>query len=216
MRPAEIVLPCLDEAQALPAVLRRLPRGWPVLVVDNGSTDGTAAVAAAHGARVVVEPQRGYGAAVHTGLEHAREELVAFLDGDGSLDPDVLPAMAAAVDSGWADIAVGRRVPDSSGVWPWHARAGNAAIAALLRRRGIPVYDIAPIRVAHRQALLELKIADRGFGYPLELLLKAGAQGWRFDERPVAYSRRAGGRSKVSGSVRGTIRAARDLTRHLR
>ncbi len=79
-------------------MLRRLPRGWPVLVVDNGSTDDIAAVAAAHRARVVVEPQLGYGASVHTGLEHAREDLVAFLDGDGSLDPDVLPAMAAAVD----------------------------------------------------------------------------------------------------------------------
>jgi glycosyltransferase involved in cell wall biosynthesis len=216
VRPPEIVLPCLDEAQALPAVLRRLPRGWPVLVVDNGSTDGTAVVAAAHGARVVVEPQRGYGAAVHTGLENAREDLVAFLDGDGSLDPDVLPGMASLVDSGRADIAVGRRVPDSPGVWPWHARAGNAVIAALLRRRGIPVHDIAPIRVAHRQALLDLKIADRGFGYPLELLLNAGEQGWRIDERPVAYSRRAGGRSKVSGSVKGTFRAARDLTGLLR
>lgn len=211
MRPPEIVLPCLDEAQALPVVLRRLPPGWPVLVVDNGSTDGTAAVAAAHGARVVVEPQRGYGAAVHTGLANAREDLVAFLDGDGSLDPDVLPGMASLVSSGRVDIAVGRRVPVSPGVWPWHARAGNAVIAALLRRRGVPVYDIAPIRVAHRLALLDLKIADRGFGYPLELLLKAGEAGWRLDERPVAYTRRAGGRSKVSGSVTGTIRAARDM-----
>jgi glycosyltransferase involved in cell wall biosynthesis len=216
VRRVEIVLPCLDEAQALPAVLCRLPQGWPVLVVDNGSTDDTAVVAAAHGARVVVEPRRGYGAAVHTGLENTSEELVAFLDGDGSLDPDVLPGMAAAVASGRVDIAVGRRVPVSSGVWPWHARAGNAVIAALLRRRGVPVHDIAPIRVARRQDLLNLKITDRGFGYPLELLLRAGVQGWRFDERPVAYSRRAGGRSKVSGSVTGTIRAARDMAGLLR
>lgn len=197
-------------------MFRRLPEGWPVLVVDNGSTDDTAAVAAAHGARVVLAPQRGYGAAVHTGLENAREDLVAVLDGDGSLDPDILPAMAEAVGSGRVDIAVGRRVPDAAGVWPWHARAGNAVIAGLLRRRGVPVHDIAPIRVAHRQALLDLKIADRAFGYPLELLLKAGAAGWRFDERPVAYSRRAGGRSKVSGSVKGTFRAARDMTGLLR
>lgn len=210
------MLPCLDEAQALPVVLSRLPMGWPVLVVDNGSTDDTAVVAAAHGARVVVEPRRGYGAAVNAGLENTSEELVAFLDGDGSLDPEVLPGMAAAVASGRVDIAVGRRVPVSSGVWPWHARAGNAVIAALLRRRGVPVHDIAPIRVARRQDLLNLKIADRGFGYPLELLLRAGEQGWRFDERPVAYSRRAGGRSKVSGSVTGTIRAARDMAGLLR
>ena len=213
MNPPEIVLPCLDEADALPAVLAELPAGWPVLVVDNGSTDGTADVAAAHRARVVVEPRRGYGAAVHAGLLAAREELVAVLDGDGSLDPAVLAPMAEAVRAG-ADLAVGRRVP-RAGAWPWHARAGNALIAALLRRRGVPVHDIAPIRVGRRQSLLDLAVADRGFGYPLELLLRAGAAGWRLHEVEVAYRPRAGGRSKVSGSVRGTVRAARDMGRLL-
>ena len=211
----EIILPCLDEAEALPAVLTSLPRGWPVLVVDNGSTDDTAAVARAHGARVVSEPRRGYGAAVHTGLEAAQAELVAVLDGDGSLDAGVLPGMAATVAAG-ADLAVGRRVPQARGVWPWHARAGNAVIAALLRRRGVPVHDIAPVRVARRAALLELGIADRAFGYPLELLLRAGAAGWRIVEVPVAYRARAGGRSKVSGSVYGTVRAGRDMAGLLR
>jgi glycosyltransferase involved in cell wall biosynthesis len=212
----EIVLPCLDEADALPAVLGALPAGWPVLVVDNGSTDGTAEVARAFGARVVTEPRRGYGAAVHAGLEAARADLVAVLDGDGSLDPAVLPRMAAAVAGGAADLAVGRRVPQGNGVWPWHARAGNAVIAAILRRRGVPVHDIAPIRVARRSALLDLGVADRAFGYPLELLLRAGAAGWRITEIPVAYRARAGGRSKVSGSVRGTLRATRDMAGLLR
>ncbi|MHA6624158.1 glycosyltransferase family 2 protein [Pseudonocardia sichuanensis] len=214
--PPEIVLPCLDEADALPAVLRELPAGWPVLVVDNASTDDTAAVAAALGARVVREPRRGYGAAVHAGLVAARAELVAVLDGDGSLDPAALGPLTDAVRSGRADLAVGRRVPVSAGVWPWHARAGNAVIAALLRGRGVPVHDIAPIRVARRDALLALGVADRAFGYPLELLLRAGASGWRLHELDVAYRPRAGGRSKVSGSVRGTVRAARDMTRLLR
>ena len=213
--PPEIVLPCLDEAEALPAVLASLPPGWPVLVVDNGSTDDTAGVARALGARVVVEPRRGYGAAVHTGLEAAEAELVAVLDGDGSLDPAVLPGMAAVVAAG-ADLAVGRRVPAGRGVWPWHARAGNAVIAALLRRRGVPVHDIAPIQVARRAALLELGVADRAFGYPLELLLRAGAAGWQVVEVPVPYGPRAGGRSKVSGSVRGTLRAGRDMAGLLR
>jgi glycosyltransferase involved in cell wall biosynthesis len=212
----EVVLPCLDEADALPAVLASLPAGWPVLVVDNGSTDGTAAVARALGARVVVEPRRGYGAAVHAGLEAAQGELVAVLDGDGSLDAGVLPAMAASVASGGADLAVGRRVPQARGVWPWHARAGNAVVAALLRRRGVLVHDIAPIRVARRSALLALDVADRAFGYPLELLLRAGAAGWRIAEVPVPYRARAGGRSKVSGSVRGTVRATRDMAGLLR
>lgn len=213
--PPEIVLPCLDEADALPAVLRELPAGWPVLVVDNGSTDRTASVATALGARVVAEPRRGYGAAVHTGLLAARAELVAVLDGDGSLDPAALPAMAEAVRSGRAELAVGRRVPQSVGAWPWHARVGNAVISALLRRRGVGVHDIAPIRVGRREDLLALGVADRAFGYPLELLLRAGAAGWRLHEVDVAYRPRAGGRSKVSGSVRGTLRAARDMTRLL-
>ena len=212
----EIILPCLDEADALPVVLAALPAGWPVLVVDNGSTDGTAEVARALGARVVFEPRRGYGAAVHAGLEAARSELVAVLDGDGSMDPGVLPAMAAAVTAGDTDLAVGRRVPEGRGVWPWHARAGNAVIAALLRRRGVPVHDIAPVRVVRRAALLELGVADQAFGYPLELLLRAGTAGWRISEFPVAYRARAGGRSKVSGSVRGTLRATRDMAGLLR
>lgn len=213
---AEIVLPCLDEAAALPAVLAALPAGWPVLVVDNGSTDDTAAVAVAHGARVVVEPRRGYGSAVHTGLVSAGAELVAVLDADGSLDAAVLPAMAGRVASGAIDLAVGRRRPDGPGVWPWHARLGNALVARRLRARGVPVHDIAPIRVARRAAVLELGVLDRGFGYPLELLLRAGAAGWRFAEFPVRYSRRAGGRSKVSGSVTGSMRAARDMAGLLR
>jgi glycosyltransferase involved in cell wall biosynthesis len=207
----EVVLPCLNEAEALPSVLASLPEGWAVLVVDNGSTDDTAAVALGYCARVVAEPRPGYGAAVHTGLVHARAEFVAVLDGDGSLDPAVLPLLADAVRDGRADLAVGRRVPDGSGVWPWHARAGNALIAVLLRSRGVPVHDIAPVRVARREALLGLGVADRAFGYPLELLLRAGKAGWRIEELPVRYSRRAGGRSKVSGTVAGTARAVRDM-----
>jgi hypothetical protein len=124
--------------------------------------------------------------------------------------------MADDVFAGRVDLAVGRRVPDSTTVWPWHARAGNAAIAAVLRHRGVPVHDIAPVRVARRQPLLDLQIADRAFGYPLEVLLRAAAAGWRIAEHPVAYRARAGGRSKVSGSVRGSLRAARDMAGLLR
>jgi hypothetical protein len=97
-------------------------------------------------------------------------------------------------------------------VWPWHARAGNVLIAALLRRRGVPVHDIAPVRVARRSDLLALGIEDRGSGYPLELLLRAGAAGWRLREFDVPYSPRAGGVSKVSGSLRGTVKAAANMT----
>jgi glycosyltransferase involved in cell wall biosynthesis len=205
----DVILPCLDEVQALPGVIDALPPGYRPLVVDNGSTDGTPQLAAQLGATVVHEPRRGYGAAVHTGLIAATSEIVAFLDADGSLDPATLPAMVELLSD--VDLVAGRRIPAGRGAWPWHARAGNAAIAALLRRRGIGVHDIAPLRVARRQALLDLGITDRAFGYPLELLVRAGAAGWRIREVDVVYRPRAGGTSKVSGSVRGTLRAARDM-----
>lgn len=212
--PVDVILPCLDEAGSLPGVLRRLPAGFRAVVVDNGSTDGTPQVAADLGARVLHEPRRGYGAAVHTGLEGATADVVAFLDADGSLDPAALPAMVALLEG--CDLVAGRRIPVGRGAWPWHARAGNLAIAALLRRRGVTVRDIAPMRVARRTALLDLGITDRAFGYPLELLLRAGAAGWRICEVDVEYRPRTGGRSKVSGSVRGTLRAVRDMAAVLR
>jgi glycosyltransferase involved in cell wall biosynthesis len=191
-----------------------MPVGYRVLVVDNGSTDDTVAVAAACGATVVSEPRRGYGAAVHAGLLAATADLVGVLDADGSLPPQALPQLVAAAANG-ADLAVGRRIPQA-GAWPWHARAGNAVLAALLRYQGLPVHDIAPIRVARRQALLELGVTDRGFGYPFELLLRAAAAGWRVSEFDVEYRPRAGGHSKVSGSIWGTARAARDMTAAMR
>ncbi|HEY2207287.1 MAG TPA: glycosyltransferase family 2 protein [Pseudonocardia sp.] len=207
----DVVLPCLDEAEALPGVLARLPAGYRAVVVDNGSTDGTAAVAAAAGAVVVAESRRGYGAAVHTGLVAATAEYVCVLDADGSMPPEALPALVAEVASGRADLAVGRRRPVGRGAWPWHARAGNSLIAALLRRRGVPVHDIAPVRAVRREEMLALGVTDRAFGYPLELLLRAGAAGWRLHEVDVEYRPRTGGRSKVTGSVRGTARAVRDM-----
>ncbi|GAA2795405.1 glycosyltransferase [Saccharopolyspora taberi] len=217
MKPIDVVLPCLDEAAALPAVLAALPAGYRALVVDNGSSDGSPEVAARHGATVIAEPRRGYGAAVHAGLEFSTAEIVCVIDADGSLDPRVLPVLAGFVDRGEADLAVGRRVPTSAKAWPWHARAGNAVIAGLLRRRGLPVHDIAPVRAARRADLLALGVADRAFGYPLELLLKAAGAGWRVREVDVAYRpRTAGTKSKVSGSLRGTLRAARDMAGVLR
>ncbi|MGW6442829.1 glycosyltransferase family 2 protein [Lentzea sp. NPDC055074] len=211
----DVVLPCLDEAAALPAVLASLPPGHRAIVVDNGSSDGSPEVAASCGALVVHESRRGYGAAVHTGLLAATSDLVAFADADGSLDLAELPSMAALLAG--ADLVVGRRRPVSAGVWPWHARAGNAVISSLLRRRGLAVHDIAPLRVCRREALLALDVRDRAFGYPLELLLRAAEAGWRVHEVDVAYRPRAAGtRSKVSGSVRGTLRAARDMAGVLR
>jgi glycosyltransferase involved in cell wall biosynthesis len=212
----DVVLPCLNEARALPGVLARLPEGYRAIVVDNGSDDGSPEVAESLGAKVIAEPERGYGAAVHTGLESATAEVVCFCDADGSLDLAELPALVEKLEEG-VDLAVGKRKPVRRDVWPWHARAGNMLLAYVLRRKGLPVTDIAPIRAVRRRALLDLDVRDRAFGYPMELLVKAAAAGWRVAEQEVGYTERAKGTTyKVSGSVRGTARAIRDMAKALR
>jgi glycosyltransferase involved in cell wall biosynthesis len=214
----DLVLPCRDEGPALLQLLPRVPRTYRVIVVDNGSRDHTAEVARELGATVVSEARPGYGAAAHAGLEAATGEYVAFMDGDGSFDPAELAPMLSDVHEGRADISVGRRRPARSGVWPWHARAGNALVVAWLRHRiDMQAHDLAPMRVARRGSLLELGVQDRAFGYPVELMRRAVLAGWRFSEHDVAYHPRAvGTRSKVSGSVLGTVRTARDFARVLR
>jgi len=211
--PVTVVLPCLDEADSLPGVLAALPVGYTALVVDNNSTDGTAEVARRHGAEVVTEFRPGYGSAVHAGVVAARTPIVAVLDGDGSLDPGELPALVDDVERG-ADLAIGRRRAAPGLSWPWHARLGTAAVCWRLRTRyGLRVHDIAPMRVARRDALLSLEVSDRRSGYPLELLVCAARAGWAVVERDVVYGPRTGGRSKVSGSVRGSATAALDFWR---
>ncbi len=217
MPTCDLVFPCRDEAAALPALLARVPAGFGVIVVDNGSTDGTAEVAGSLGALVVPESRPGYGAAVHAGVLASRADYVAILDGDGSMDPEEVTTLLESVVSGETDMACGRRRPTARGVWPWHARSGNAVVLWWLRRRtGLQLHDIAPYRVCGRQALLDLDVRDRRFGYPVELLHKAQTAGWRLGEYDVSYHPRAvGTRSKVSGSIRGTFRAARDFARVL-
>jgi glycosyltransferase involved in cell wall biosynthesis len=210
----EVILPVLDEAAAIPGVLAALPDGYRAIVVDNGSTDGSAELAAHLGARVVSEPRRGFGAACHAGLEAAEQEIVCIMDCDGSLDPGQLPALVALLESCEADLVLGRR-RGTHGAWPLHARLANMALTALLRRRtGLVLRDLGPMRAARRTELLDLDLADRAFGYPLEMVVRAGAADWRVRELPVVYLPRAG-RSKVTGTVRGTIRAIRDMTRVL-
>jgi glycosyltransferase involved in cell wall biosynthesis len=207
----EVILPVLDEAEAIPIVLDVIPAGFDSLVVDNGSRDGSAQVASARGARVVHEPRKGFGAACYAGLRAASTEIVCFMDCDGSLDPTQLPLVSAPVADGELDLCLGARVAQP-GAWPWHARIANRLLAVELRRRcGLALRDLGPMRAARREALLELDLRDRGFGWPLEMALKAAARRWRVGEVPVTYSPRVAGRSKVSGSVRGTVRATRDM-----
>lgn len=211
-----VVIPCRNEAGSLPEVLAAMPNGYRALVVDNGSQDGTAEVAAAHGADVVMESSPGYGAAVHAGVVAAAEGIVCVLDGDGSMDPGELPHLVDLVRAG-ADLAVGRRRPVPGTGWPLHARAGNAVLAARLRQRfGLPVHDIEAMRAARRDVLLRLGVEDRRSGYPLELLVRAGREGLRVEERSITYRPRTAGTSKVSGSVRGSAVATWDFLKVIR
>ncbi|ABL03303.1 glycosyltransferase family 2 protein [Mycobacterium ulcerans] len=206
-----VVLPCLNEAESLPGVLAAIPGSYRALVVDNNSTDDTAAVAARHGAEVVAESQPGYGAAVHAGVVAAKTPIVAVIDADGSMDPADLPRLVAELDRG-ADLVTGRRRPIPGLHWPWVARIGTVVMSWRLRtRHGLPVHDIAPMRVARRDVLLALGVVDRRSGYPLELLVRAAAAGWRVAEFDVSYGPRTGGKSKVSGSLRGSMIAILDF-----
>jgi glycosyltransferase involved in cell wall biosynthesis len=207
----DVVLPVLNERDALPWVLGRMPAGYAPIVVDNGSTDGSGELAAELGARVVREPLPGFGAACFAGLTAAEGELVCFMDCDASFDPRELWRVADPVAYGTTDLALGARRRAPGAAWPPHARAANAVLALELRRRaGVRVTDIGPMRAARREALLELGIRDRRFGWPLQMVLRAAAAGWRIEEAPVTYLAREG-RSKVTGTMRGTLRAVRDM-----
>jgi glycosyltransferase involved in cell wall biosynthesis len=210
----DVVLPVLDEAAAIPGVLAAMPAGYRPIVVDNGSTDGSGALAAGLGATVVREPQRGFGATCFAGLSAATAPVVCFMDCDGSLDPADLPALVALLDAG-TDLAIGARRA-ARGAWPLHARLANRVLARELRRRtGLALEDIGPMRAARRADLIDLDLRDRRSGWPLEMVVKAAAAGWTVTDLPVPYAERSG-RSKVTGTVRGTLRAVGDMAAILR
>ncbi|MCZ7530280.1 MAG: glycosyltransferase family 2 protein [Acidimicrobiia bacterium] len=211
---ADVVLPVLDEALALPGVLGAMPSGFRPIVVDNGSTDGSAAIASDLGATVVHEPRRGFGAACFAGLSASTADIVCFMDCDGSLDPVDLLGVADPIVAGDADLILGARQA-SRGAWPVHARLGNRVLVRTLRRRyGVHLRDLGPMRAARRDRLLGLELRDRRFGWPLEMVVRALDEGWRVHEVPVAYEQREG-RSKVTGTWRGTARTIRDMRRVL-
>ncbi len=212
----DVILPVLNERAAIPWVLERMPDGYTPLVVDNGSTDGSGELAAELGARVVVESQPGFGAACFAGLTAAESEIVCFMDCDASFDPGDLPKVAQPVADGVADLMLGARRPTARGAWPVHARVANGVLAFELRRRiHVHLRDLGPMRAAPRERLLALGIRDRRFGWPLEMVLRAAAEDWTIREVDVAYHPRDG-KSKVTGTMRGTARAVRDMTRLLR
>ena len=212
----DVVFPCLNEAAALPRVLAGLPAGYRAIVVDNRSTDDSAAIAQEHGALVISEPRRGFGSAAHAGLLAATAPIVAFCDADGSFDSAQLTRVAEPVIAGSADMVLGRRRTRGNGAWPLHARLANFVLASRLRAlTGVAVHDLGPMRAAKRLELLDLGLLDRRSGYPLEVFLKAAARNWNIAEVDVTYSPRIG-RSKVTGTFRGTLTAIGDMSRLLR
>ena len=211
----DVVLPVLDEAEAIPLVLGAFPDGYRPLVVDNGSTDGSAEIAVGLGAEVVHEPRPGFGSACFAGLSAARSEVLCFMDCDGSLDPLELPRVARPVLEGRSDLALGSRAAEP-GAWPPHARVANRALGLMIRRRAGRLTDIGPMRAVRREPLIGLGLRDRRFGWPLEMVLRAADAGWRIEEVPVSYRPRHGGRSKVTGTVRGTLRTTSDMLKAMR
>jgi glycosyltransferase involved in cell wall biosynthesis len=211
----DVVLPVLDEVEAIPWVLERMPPSFNPIVVDNGSLDGSATAAKRLGAQVVSEPRRGFGAACYAGLKAATDDVVCFMDCDASLDPAELPLVVDPILEEGMDLMLGARAPEP-GAWPAHARLANRLLVVELRRRtGARLHDIGPMRAVMRRGLLELGINDRRSGWPLEMVLRALLQGWQVGEVPVSYLRRAG-RSKVTATWRGTARAVGDMARVLR
>jgi len=207
----DVVLPVLNEREALPWVLERMPAGFTPIVVDNGSTDGSAHEAARLGAQVVSEPMPGFGSACFAGLMAAREDVVCFMDCDATFDPRELPLVADPVRAGTADLMLGAR----SGAGPIHARLANRVLALELRRRaGVRVTDLGPMRAAPRKGLIGLDLRDRRFGWPLEMVLRAADAGWSVREVAISHHPRAG-RSKVTGTLRGTVRTVHDMARAL-
>jgi len=208
---ATLVIPALNEADVIGRIVRRVPQGHvrEVIVVDNGSSDATAAVAAQAGARVVAETRRGYGAACWAGVNAvAREtDVVAFLDGDGSQLPEELPSILEPIVAGRADFVLGAR--RFNGAHPAHAALGSQLVARFIGwRHGARITDIAPFRAISLPLLRRLDMRDRSFGWPVEMVVKAATCGARIVEVPVTHAPRQGGRSKLSGTFVGSLRAS--------
>ena len=208
------IIPALNEEEAIGPVVEGLAKAGVsgILVVDNGSTDATAERARKAGARVVAEPRRGYGAACWAGLQAAREaDVVLFLDGDGSDDPNEAPRLLEPLLAGTADLVLGARTASKSeaGALTAQARVGNWVVTRLIRTLyGIKLEDIPSFRAIARSDLERLGMRERTYGWPVEMVVRAAKSGLRIREVPIRYRRRRGGRSKVAGTLKGTVLAA--------
>ncbi len=208
-----VIIPALDEEASLPFVLAELP--WPrlhqVIVVDNGSQDRTADVAVEHGAIVVREPRRGYGWACRAGVHAAAEtDILVFLDADGSFDATEIPHLIHPIEAGEAELVLGSRLMGAreSGAMPLHGLVGNWLVARIIQHLAhMPLTDLGPFRAITRRTLDRLRMEERTYGWPSEMIVKAVQLGVPIREIPVRYRKRRGGESKVSGTWRGTLGA---------
>jgi glycosyltransferase involved in cell wall biosynthesis len=207
-----VIIPTCNEAQGIARVLADLPSELvtEVIVVDGNSCDGTAEIAASMGARVVKEPRRGYGRACLTGLANAdRPDVVVFLDGDYSDRPAELPILLAPLSEDRADISLGSRLGCNSvpGALPWHQALGNRIAAGLIRLLyGVEITDLGPFRAARADVLRSLELKEATYGWAVEMIAKGAIAGFRIAEVPVSYHPRIG-RSKISGTLKGTLGA---------
>lgn len=207
---AVLIVPALNEAAVVGDLVRRVPRDAiaEVVVVDNGSTDATAVVAQEAGARVVSEPRRGYGAACFAGVTALPPDagIVVFIDADGSQRPEEIPQVLAPLLAGHADLVLGAR--NLHGRHPLHAAVGTRLIARFVAWRWrVPITDFGPLRAIRADLLHRLDMRDRASGWPVEMVVKAGALGARIFEVSVSHTPRLAGHSKVSGTLLGTVRA---------
>lgn len=206
-----LIIPTLNEAGSLGPVLAEVPADvvHQVIVVNNGSTDNTAEVAQAAGARVIDEPRRGYGFACAAGTAAADGDVLVFMDGDGSFDPGELRSLLGPLLQDQADLVLGSRMRREGIVMPSHQRFGNLLFAWLLRQRfGLKLTDLGPYRAIRRELLLALDMRERTFGWPLEMIIKTARLRKRIVEVPVSYYPRTAGQSKVGGTLRGSILTA--------
>jgi glycosyltransferase involved in cell wall biosynthesis len=215
-----VVIPALNEAESIAAVVREMP--WALIreciVVDNGSTDATAAEASAAGARVVAASQRGYGRACAAGAAAAEGDILVFMDGDGSDVPAEMDQLLQPIVAGECDFVIGSRMrgtrePGSLQISQIFAGWMAGILLSALYR--VKYTDMGPFRAITRQALERLHMREETYGWNLEMQMRAAQCGLRIREIPVSYRKRAGGESKVAGSLSGSVRAAIRITQTL-